>query len=155
MRIPSFACVRHRNEPAPEPARGYRITRTCFCKTFTLPRCRCCSCWRGMHLFPRACALAVALERIVPEAGTEQSTARCAKHPVIDRSSARARSVSLASANEPDTRLENAKSKAIAPLGVMTMGEILWMMLTMKMPTPARHDERRWPSDDRNHMRTT
>ena len=83
-------------------------------------------------------ALTVALKRIVPEAGTAQSTARCAKHPDIDRSSARARSVSVASANESDTRLENAESKATAPLGVMSMGEILWMMLTITMPTPAR-----------------
>ena len=151
MRIPSFACVRHRNEPAPELAlaRGYRITHACFCKP---SRCRdavavlagvVCICSRGPT---RSLWLWNASYRkrelhkvlIVPEAGTAQSTARCAKHPVIDRSSARARSVSLASANEPDTRLENAKSKATAPLGVMTMGEILWMMLTMKMPTPAR-----------------
>jgi hypothetical protein len=83
-------------------------------------------------------ALIVALKRIVPEAGTAQITARCAKHPVMDRSLARARSVSAASANKSDTRLENAESKATAPLGVMSMGEILWMMLTMKMPTPAR-----------------
>jgi hypothetical protein len=83
-------------------------------------------------------AVTVALKRIVPETGTAQSTARCAKHPDIDRSSARARSVSAASANKSDTRLENAESKATAPLGVMSMGEILWMMITMKMPTPAR-----------------
>ncbi len=42
-----------------------------------------------------------------------QSTARCAKHPDIDRSSARAsaRSVSAASANKSDARLENAESR--------------------------------------------
>ena len=83
-------------------------------------------------------ALTVALKRIVPEAGTAQSTARCAKHPVMDRSLARARSASAASANKSDTRLENAKSKATAPLRVMSMGAILCMMLTIKMPTPAR-----------------
>ena len=83
-------------------------------------------------------ALTVALKRIVPEAGTAQTTARCAKHPVMDRSLARARSASAASANKSDTRLENAKSKATAPLRVMSMGAILCMMLTIKMPTPAR-----------------
>ena len=83
-------------------------------------------------------ALTVALKRIVPEAGTAQSTARCAKHPVMDRSLARARSASVASANKSDTRLENAKSRATAPLRVMSMGAILWMLLTIKMPTPAR-----------------
>ncbi len=83
-------------------------------------------------------ALTVALKRIERTTLAAQSTARCAKHPVIDRSSARARSVSAASANKSDTRLENAESKATAPLGVMSMGEILWMMITMKMPTPAR-----------------
>ena len=83
-------------------------------------------------------ALTVALKRIVPEAGTAQTTARCAKHPVMDRSLARARSASAASANKSDTRLENAKSKATAPLRVVSMAEILWMMLTIKMPTPAR-----------------
>ena len=35
-------------------------------------------------------------------------------------------------------KLENAKSKATETLGVMSMGEILWMMITMKMPTTAR-----------------
>ena len=82
--------------------------------------------------------LIVALKRIERITLAAQSTARCAKHPDIDRSSARARSVSAASANKSDTRLENAESKATAPLGAMSMGEILWMMLTMKMPTPAR-----------------
>ena len=84
-------------------------------------------------------ALTVALQRIEPAAATAQITARCAKHPVIDKSLARVHSVSVASANKSDTRLENAKSKATAPLGMMsTMAEILWMMLTIKMPTPAR-----------------
>jgi hypothetical protein len=83
-------------------------------------------------------ALIVALKRIVPEAGTAQITARCAKHPVMDRSLARARSASVASAKKLDTRLENAKSRATAPLIVMSMSEILWMMLTIRMPTPAR-----------------
>ena len=83
-------------------------------------------------------ALTVALQRIEPAAATAQSTARCAKHPVIDRSLARAHSVSVASANKSDTRLENAKSKATAPLRVVSMAEILWIMLTIKMPTPAR-----------------
>jgi hypothetical protein len=83
-------------------------------------------------------ALTVALKRIERITLAAQSTARCVKHPVIDRSSARASSVSAASANKSDTRLENAESKATAPLGVMSMGEIRWIMLTMKMPTPAR-----------------
>ena len=84
-------------------------------------------------------ALTVAQKRIELSTLAAQSTARCAKHPVIDRSLARAHSVSVASANKSDTRLENAKSKATAPLGMMsTMAEILWMMLTIKMPTPAR-----------------
>ena len=84
-------------------------------------------------------ALTVALQRIEQITQAAQITARCAKHPVIDRSLARARSVSVASANKSDTRLENAKSKATAPLRMMsTMAEILWMMLTIKMPTPAR-----------------
>ena len=83
-------------------------------------------------------ALTVAQIRIERTTRTAQSTARCAKHPVIDRSSARARSASVASANKSDTRLENAKSKATAPLRVVSMGEILCMMLTIKMPTPAR-----------------
>ena len=83
-------------------------------------------------------ALTVALKRIERITLAAQITARCAKHPVIDRSLARARSASVASANKSDTRLENAKSKATAPLRVMSMGEILCMMLTIKMPTPAR-----------------
>jgi hypothetical protein len=83
-------------------------------------------------------ALIVALKRIQRITLVAQITARCAKHPDIDRSLARARSVSAASANKSDTRLENAESKATAPLGVMSMGEILWMMLMMKMPTSAR-----------------
>ena len=82
-------------------------------------------------------ALTVALKRIERTTLAAQITARCAKHPVIDKSLARARSVSVASANKSDTRLENAKSKATAPLRVMSMGEILCMMLTIKMPTPA------------------
>ena len=53
-------------------------------------------------------ALTVALQRIEPAAATAQITARCAKHPVIDRSLARAHSVSVASAKKLDTRLENA-----------------------------------------------
>ena len=69
-------------------------------------------------------ALTVALKRIEPAAATAQSTARCAKQLVMDRSLARARSVSAASANKSDTRLENAKSKATASLRVMSMGEI-------------------------------
>ena len=83
-------------------------------------------------------ALTVALQRIEPAAATAQSTARCAKQLVMDKSLARAHSVSVASANKSDTRLENAKSKATAPLRVVSMAEILWMMLTIKMPTPAR-----------------
>ena len=83
-------------------------------------------------------ALTVALKRIERTTLAAQSTARCGNHPVIDRSSAHARSVSAASANKSDTRLENAESKATAPLGVMSMGEIRWIMLTIKMPTPAR-----------------
>jgi hypothetical protein len=83
-------------------------------------------------------ALTVALIRIERITLAAQITARCAKHPDIDRSLARARSVSVASANESDTRLENAESKATAPLRVMPMHEILWMMLTIRMPTPAR-----------------
>ena len=42
----------------------------------------------------------MALKRIVPEAGIAQITARCAKRPVIDRSVARARSASVASAKD-------------------------------------------------------
>jgi hypothetical protein len=32
VRHPSFACVRHRNKPAPELVRGRRTTHACFCK---------------------------------------------------------------------------------------------------------------------------
>ena len=53
-------------------------------------------------------ALTVAQKRIERTILTAQSTARCAKHPVMDRSRARAHSVSVASAKKLDTRLENA-----------------------------------------------
>ena len=70
-------------------------------------------------------ALTVALQRIEPAAATAHSTARCAKHLVMDKSLARAHSVSVASAKKLDTRLENAKSRAAAPMRVMLMSEIL------------------------------
>ena len=53
-------------------------------------------------------ALTAAQKRIEQTILTAQSTARCAKHPVMDRSLARAHSVSVASAPKLDTRLENA-----------------------------------------------
>ena len=45
----------------------------------------------------------MALKRIQQITLTAQITARCAKHPVIDRSLARARTASVASANKSDT----------------------------------------------------
>ena len=70
-------------------------------------------------------ALIVALKRIVPEAGIAQVTARCAKRPVMDRSVARARSASVASAKKLDTRHENAERETFAQSRVMSMSEIL------------------------------
>ena len=82
-------------------------------------------------------ALTVALKRIQRITLTAQSTARCAKHPVIDRSLARARSASVASANKSDTRLENAERETFAQSRMMPMRKVS-MLLTIWMPTTAR-----------------
>ena len=86
-------------------------------------------------------ALTVALKRIerttLAAQSTAQSTARSAKHPVIDRSLARARSASVASANKSGTRLENAERETFAPLRMMPMRKVS-MILPIRMPTTAR-----------------
>ena len=82
-------------------------------------------------------ALTVALKRIERTTLTARITARCAKHPVIDRSLARARSASVASAKKLDTRLENAERETFAQLRVMPLRRVS-MMLTIRMPTTAR-----------------
>ena len=58
----------------------------------------------------------MALKRIQRITLAAQNTARCVKHPVIDRSLARARTASVASANRSDTRLENAERETFAQL---------------------------------------
>ena len=82
-------------------------------------------------------ALSVALKRIERITLAAQITARCAKHPVIDGSLARARTASVASANKPDTRLENAERETFAKSRMMPMRKVS-MMLTIRMPTTAR-----------------
>jgi hypothetical protein len=84
-------------------------------------------------------ALTVALKRIQRITLAAQNTARCAKRPVIDRSVARARTASVASAKKLDTRLENAERETFAPLRMTPMRKVS-MMLTIRMPTM-----RRWP----------
>jgi hypothetical protein len=74
-----------------------------------------------------------ALKRIQRITLTAQSTARCAKRPVIDRSVARARSASVASAKKLDTRLKNAERETFAPLRMTPMRKVS-MMLTIRNP---------------------
>ena len=82
-------------------------------------------------------ALTVALKRIQRITLAAQNTARCVKHPVIDRSLARARTASVASANKAGTRLENAEKETFAPLRMMPMRKVS-MILPIRMPTTAR-----------------
>jgi len=81
-------------------------------------------------------ALTVALKRIQRITLAAQNTARCVKHPVIDRSLARARTASVAIANKSDTRLENAERETFAQSRMMPMRKVS-MMLTHRMPTAA------------------